>query len=121
MTDRLAGIAPFVHAVEAGSFALAAERLNLTRSAVGKSIARLEERLGTRLFQRTTRSQSLTEDGAAFYSHCARALAELEAGETSLAAARHEPQGRLHVGVPVLFGRRCVAPLLLEGLTRAAR
>jgi DNA-binding transcriptional LysR family regulator len=121
MTDRLAGIAPFVHAVEAGSFALAAERLNLTRSAVGKSIARLEERLGTRLFQRTTRSQSLTEDGAAFYSHCARALAELEAGETSLAAARHEPQGRLHVGVPVLFGRRCVAPLLLEMAARYPR
>ena len=121
LTDRLTGISAFVHAVEAGSFALAAERMNLTRSAIGKSIARLEERLGTRLFQRTTRAQRLTEDGAAFYSHCVRALAELEAGETALAAARYEPQGRLHVSVPVLFGRQCVAPLLLEMAARYPR
>ncbi|CAN7607615.1 LysR family transcriptional regulator [Trinickia sp. LjRoot230] len=121
MTDRLAGVSPFVHAVQAGSFALAAERMHLTRSAVGKSIARLEERLGTRLFHRTTRSQSLTADGQAFYAHCVRALAELEAGETTLAASRREPQGRLHVSVPVLFGRRCVAPRLLELAARYPR
>ncbi|HJU40883.1 MAG TPA: LysR family transcriptional regulator, partial [Tahibacter sp.] len=65
MNDRLAGIDTFVGAVDAGSFALAAERLGLTRSAVGKTIARLERRLGTRLFHRTTRQQSLTEDGQA--------------------------------------------------------
>ena len=121
MTDRLTGISAFVNAVEAGSFALAAERMNLTRSAVGKSIARLEERLGTRLFHRTTRAQHLTDDGAAFYAHCVRALAELEAGETALAAARYEPQGRLHVSAPVLFGRLCVAPLLLEMAARYPR
>lgn len=114
MTDRLTGISAFVQAAQAGSFALAADRLNLTRSAVGKSIARLEERLGTRLFLRTTRRQTLTADGQAFYDHCVRALAELDAGEAALCAARVSPQGRLHVSAPVLFGRRCVAPLLLE-------
>jgi DNA-binding transcriptional LysR family regulator len=121
MSDRLSGILAFVQAAEAGSFALAAERMHLTRSAVGKSISRLEERLGTRLFYRTTRSQSLTEDGHAFYAYCKRALAELEAGETALTAARREPQGRLHVSVPVLFGRRCVAPVLLELAARYPR
>lgn len=113
-TDRLTGISAFVQAVEAGSFALAAERLHLTRSAVGKSIARLEERLGTRLFLRTTRRQALTTDGQAFYDHCVRALTELDAGAAALSAARLSPQGRLHVSAPVLFGRLCVAPVLLE-------
>ncbi|RDU96805.1 LysR family transcriptional regulator [Trinickia dinghuensis] len=118
MTDRLAGISAFVQAAEAGSFALAAERLHLTRSAVGKSIARLEERMGTRLFLRTTRRQTLTADGQALYDHCVRALAELDAGEAALSAARVSPQGRLHVSAPVLFGRRCVAPVLLELASR---
>lgn len=118
MTDRLTGVSAFVQAAEAGSFALAAERLHLTRSAVGKSIARLEERLGTRLFLRTTRRQTLTADGQAFYDHCVRALAELDAGEAALNAARLSPQGRLHVSAPVLFGRRCVAPVLLELASR---
>ncbi|WP_206956871.1 LysR family transcriptional regulator [Trinickia acidisoli] len=118
MTDRLTGISVFVQAVEAGSFALAADRLRLTRSAVGKSIARLEERLGTRLFLRTTRRQTLTADGQAFYDRCVRALAELDAGEAALSAARLSPQGRLHVSAPVLFGRRCVAPVLLELASR---
>ncbi|KAF0812840.1 HTH-type transcriptional regulator PgrR [Andreprevotia sp. IGB-42] len=113
MTDRLSGIAAFVEAVDAGSFALAAERLNLSRSAVGKSIARLESRLGTRLFQRTTRSQRLTEDGNAYYTHCVRALAELEAAEAALDDGQREPAGRLRISMPVLFGRRCVTPILL--------
>ncbi|WP_118183656.1 LysR family transcriptional regulator [Paraburkholderia phosphatilytica] len=121
MSDRLSGIAAFVNAAEAGSFALAAERMHLTRSAVAKSIVRLEDRLGTRLFHRTTRSQSLTEDGHAFYERCVRALAELEAGEATLSAGRRDPYGRLHVSVPVLFGRRCVAPVLLALAARYPR
>jgi DNA-binding transcriptional LysR family regulator len=114
MSDRLNGIGAFVEAAEAGSFALAAERMRLTRSAVGKSIARLEQRLGVRLFQRTTRSQSLTEDGQAYYERCVRALAELDAGALALDSGKSEPFGRLRVSVPVLLGRHCVAPVLLE-------
>ncbi len=67
MSDTLKDIPVFVAAVEAGSFAQAAMRLHLSRSAVGKSIARLEQRLGVRLFQRTTRSLKLTDNGALFY------------------------------------------------------
>lgn len=113
MSDRLNGISAFVQAAEAGSFALAAERMRLTRSAVGKSIARLEQRLGVRLFQRTTRSQSLTEDGQTYYERCVRALAELDAGALALDSGKSEPIGRLRVSVPVLFGRHCAAPVLL--------
>src|SRR5260221_9193865 len=112
MSDRLGGIAAFVQAAESGSFALAAARLNLTRSAVGKSIARLEQRLGVRLFNRTTRRQNLTDDGQAFYESCLRALRELETAEAALESGRQVPSGRLRVSMAVVFGRHCVAPIL---------
>ncbi|WP_432240378.1 LysR family transcriptional regulator [Herbaspirillum robiniae] len=112
--DSFNGISVFVQAVEAGSFARAAERMHLSRSAVGKGIARLEERLGVRLFHRTTRSQSLTDEGQAYYERCLRALAELESGEALLGDGKREPSGRVKLSMPVLFGRICVAPLLVE-------
>jgi DNA-binding transcriptional LysR family regulator len=112
MRDRFEGVQIFAEAVEAGGFAKAAERLSLTRSAVGKSIARLEERLGVRLFHRTTRTQSLTEDGQQYYERCARAIEELRASELLLESGRREVIGRLRVSMPVLFGRRCAAPIL---------
>jgi DNA-binding transcriptional LysR family regulator len=114
MRKHLGDIVAFVQSVEAGSFALAAERMQLTRSAVGKSVARLEKRLGVRLFLRTTRRQSLTEDGQAYYERCVRVLAELDAAEAALDRGRRAPSGRLRVSVPVLFGRHCVAPVLLK-------
>jgi DNA-binding transcriptional LysR family regulator len=114
MRDSLDGVAVFVEAVEAGGFARAAERLALTRSAVGKTVARMEARLGVRLFHRTTRSQSLTEDGQNYYERCLRALEELRAGEALLESGRREVSGKLKVSMPVLFGRYCVGPVLLE-------
>lgn len=114
MRDRLDGVSVFVETVEAGGFARAAERLALSRSAVGKTIARLEGRLGVRLFHRTTRTQSLTEDGQLYYERCLRALEELRTGETLLESGRREVVGRLRVSMPVLFGRYCVAPILVE-------
>jgi DNA-binding transcriptional LysR family regulator len=110
--DRFDGVQLFVEVVEAGGFAKAGERLSLTRSAVGKAIARLEERLGVQLFQRTTRMQSLTEDGQQYYERCLRAIEELRAGETMLENGRREVVGKLRVTMPVLFGRYCVAPIL---------
>ncbi|MGQ8819305.1 LysR substrate-binding domain-containing protein [Serratia sp. NA_13] len=112
MTDRLNGISVFVTVVEAGSFALAASRLHLSRSAVGKTIARLEQRLAVRLFHRTTRSLSLTDDGALFYERCLRALEEIRTAETLLESGKQQVSGRLRVSMPVLFGRMCIAPLL---------
>ena len=114
MGDRLNGIDVFVTAVEAGSFSQASERLHITRSAVAKTIARLEQRLGTRLFHRTTRTQNLTEDGHAFYERCGRVLAELDAAEAELESGKHEPTGLLRISMPVMFGRYCVAPGLME-------
>lgn len=118
MIDRFNGVSIFIQAAEAGSFAVAADRIGLSRSAVGKSIARLEERLGTRLFHRTTRRQSLTEAGQAYYERCRRVLAELEAAEADIDTGRATPVGRLKVTAPVLIGRRFVAPVLLDLVRR---
>lgn len=115
--DPLDGVSTFVQVVDAGDFTSAAERIGVTRSAVGKAVARLETRLGTRLLQRNTRSQTLTEEGQIYYERCIRALKELEAAEADLDSGRMEPSGRLRVSVPEGFGQLCVAPILLN-LTR---
>ncbi|AZF51497.1 Transcriptional regulator, LysR family [Pseudomonas sp. R4-34-07] len=111
-TPRFDGVELFVQIVESGSLSAAAERLNLTRSAVGKGLARLEARLGTCLLQRSTRRQRLTEDGQAYYEHCLRALAELEAAESVLESGRHQPRGRLRASLPLAFGHHYAAPAL---------
>lgn len=111
--DHFSGIAVFVRVVETGSFAAAASRLNLSRSAVGKTVSRLEEKLGVKLIHRTTRSQSLTEDGQLFYERCLRAVNEIREGAAMLDSGRQLVQGKLRVSVPVLFGSRCVAPILV--------
>ncbi len=112
--ERLRGVATFVHVMEAGSFAGAAVRLQMTRSAVGKAIARLEQRLGIQLFQRTTRTLSATEAGQAYYERCRRALSEIEAAEAALEHGRHGPRGLLRVSAPLAFGRHWVAPVLSQ-------
>ncbi|NMM27482.1 MAG: LysR family transcriptional regulator [Glaciimonas sp.] len=113
-SDQLRGVAAFVRAAEAASFAVAAEQMGLSRSAVGKAVARLEERLGVRLFHRTTRSLSLTDEGALFYERCSGALAEIKAAEQSFDAGQREPIGRVRISVPVLLGRYCIAPILVN-------
>ncbi|QHM70961.1 LysR substrate-binding domain-containing protein [Mixta intestinalis] len=110
--DLLKGIMPFVATVEAGNFSAAAERLNLTSSAISKSIARLEERLGSQLFERTTRSLKLTDAGEAYYQTCQRVVNELSEAEMVLAAQRTRAVGRLRVAVPMTFGRTHVMPLV---------
>lgn len=113
-TERLKGIIPFVCAADAGSFAAAAERLNLTSSAVSKSVARLEHRLGVVLFERTTRSLALTDAGRAFHETCTRILTELAEAEAVLAAQKREPAGTVRIALPASFGRLCVVPVLLR-------
>ena len=117
-TPRFDGVELFLQIVERGNLTEAAERLNLTRSAVGKGLARLEARLGTCLLQRSTRRQRLTEDGQAYYEHCLRALAELEAAESVLESGRQQPRGRLRVSVPLAFGHHYAAPALWALLDR---
>lgn len=117
-SERLKGIEVFVCTADAGSFTAAAERLSLTNSAVGKAVSRLEARLNTRLFERTTRRLSLTDAGAAFYRTCVRVLDELQIAEQVLAADELEPSGRIRVDIPATFGRMRVMPLLLAFIDR---
>ncbi|TWI67718.1 DNA-binding transcriptional LysR family regulator [Pseudoduganella lurida] len=112
-TERLKGLETFVAVAEAGSFTAAAERLNRTNSAVGKAIARLEGRLNSRLFDRTTRRLEMTDAGDAFYTVCVRVLEELEEAERVLAADDVVPSGRLRVDLPATFGRMQALPALL--------
>ena len=87
------------------SFTQAAEQLGSTKSNVGKAVQRLEARLGTRLFQRTTRAVRLTEDGATYLEAARAALDGLTEAEVALAARREEPVGRVRLDIPVGFGR----------------
>ncbi|MEP9350786.1 LysR substrate-binding domain-containing protein [Xanthobacter sp. KR7-225] len=104
----------FLACVDAGSFSGAGRRLNLSRSSVGKAVARLEAQMSVRLFHRTTRSQSLTEDGQLYFDHARRAMAELEAARNALASGRGEPSGTLRITAPLTLGRHVVAPLIVR-------
>ncbi|TIX54385.1 MAG: LysR family transcriptional regulator [Mesorhizobium sp.] len=112
--DRLTSMAVFVKAVDLGSFAAAAAALDLSGPMIGKHVRFLEERLGVRLINRTTRRQSLTDFGRAYYERCRLVLAEAEAADALAADQLSEPRGKLRVIMPVHFGRRCVAPILLQ-------
>lgn len=98
--DNLAGLTAFVQAAELRSFVAAGRVLGISASAVGKSIARLEARLGVRLFQRSTRSIALTSEGSVFLERCRRILGEIEAAELELSNSKNAPQGRLRVSLP---------------------
>jgi DNA-binding transcriptional LysR family regulator len=112
--DRLMSMAVFVKAVDLGSFAAAAATLDLSGPMDGKHVRFLEERLGVRLINRTTRRQSVTDFGRAYYERCRVVLAEAEAADSLAADQLSEPCGKLRVAMPVHFGRRCVTPILLE-------
>lgn len=98
--DNLAGFTAFVQAAELRSFVAAGRVLGISASAVGKSIARLEQRLGVRLFHRSTRSIALTSEGTVFLERCRRILGEIEAAELELSNSKSAPQGRLRVSLP---------------------
>nr|QDL89320.1 D-malate degradation protein R lysR-family_TR [Sym plasmid] len=112
--DPLAGIAVFVAVARAGTFTEAAKRLGLSKSAVGKAITRLEQRVGFELFHRTTRVTRLTADGEIYLAACTSAIDEVSAAQTALSSRNHVLSGRLHIDMPVAFGRRVLLPALLE-------
>jgi len=108
----------FARVAEAGSFAEAARRMNISRAAVSKAVAKLEKDLSTRLFLRSTRHLSLTETGAALSEHTARILEESEHAERAINSLHAEPRGILKVSVSSSFGTRHIAPALPCFLTR---
>ncbi len=116
MIDRLASMAVFVRAADAGSFTAAARTLGMSSQMVGKHVSFLEARLEAQLMRRTTRRQSLTDVGQAFYERCRIILAEAEAADALVHDLSTKPRGRLRVNAPVTFGACRVAPLVTRYL-----
>jgi len=94
----------FIHVIEQNSFTAAAEQLNLQKSTISRRIAQLEDELGVRLLQRTTRKLSLTEEGHDLYQRCLPLFNELSHITDQVAARRHEPKGRLRITMPPEMG-----------------
>lgn len=110
--DRLQSMEVFRWVVELGSFSRAADRLDLSKATVTAHVAGLENRLGIKLLNRTTRRLALTDDGAAYLEHVQRVLADVEETETMLTAGRTTPRGVLHVSLLPALGRQFVIPAL---------
>lgn len=114
--DRLHEIEVFVAVAEAGSFARAAARLRLSPPAVTRAVSALEERLGARVFQRTTRSLAITEVGQRFLDSSRRLVAELDAAVEDAVGESAEPRGHLSLTASVTFGRMALAPVVTSFL-----
>jgi DNA-binding transcriptional LysR family regulator len=110
--DRLDAMRLFTRIVELGSFTAAADDLNLPRATVTHTIKRLEARLGAQLLQRTTRRVRTSRDGEAYYSHCVRLLADMDAVEADFREATVQPRGRLRVDLPAQMARLWLIPSL---------
>ena len=110
--DRLDAMRLFTRIVELASFTAAADDLNLPRATVTHTIKRLEAQLGTQLLQRTTRRVHTTRDGEAYYRHCVRLLADVDAVEADFRQAAVQPRGRLRVDLPTQLARMWVIPAL---------
>lgn len=116
--DRLDAMQAFVAVADLRGFAPAARKLGLSPSAVTRLVAALEERLGARLLQRTTRSVALTDAGTRYLERARRILADVEEAESSAEGERSSPRGRLVISAPVGFGRLHVGPLVSAYLQR---
>lgn len=101
MMDSLSGITAFVQVAETRSFTEAGRLLEISSSAIGKSIARMEQRLGVRLFHRSTRSVTLTAEGELFLERCRRIIQEVEQAEIELSQLAEVPKGKLRISVPL--------------------
>jgi DNA-binding transcriptional LysR family regulator len=116
--DRIEAMQTFVTVADLQGFAPAARKLGLSPPAVTRLIAALEERLGTRLLQRTTRKVALTDAGARYLERARRILADIEEAELAAASERTRPTGRLVISAPVGFGRLHVSPVMSAYLKR---
>ena len=114
MLDRFTGMLVFARAAMLGSFSAAARSLDLSQTMVTKHVGATEERLGVRLFHRSTRRLTLTEAGRHYLASCERILADIAEAEGSARADQIEPRGTLRLNVPLAFGVRQIAPALAE-------
>ncbi len=112
--DKLTSMNVFVKVARAGSFAAAARELGISRAMATKHIMFLEKQLHTRLFNRTTRSLSLTEAGAAYLERCQEVLLDVEEMEAAITHLQHEPRGVLKISAPPVIGATQIAPALTD-------
>ena len=111
MSDEFGSLPVFVTVIEQGGFSAAARKLRISKSAVSKRIYNLEQALGVRLLNRTTRTLSLTEAGERYFEHAQKALAAAIKAENAVAELQGEPQGNLKISCPMSFGRLHLAPM----------
>ncbi len=115
--DKLSGLLAFVKTADLGSFVAAGRALEISASAVGKSVARLEQEVGVRLLQRSTRRVQLTEEGRLFHERCRPILDDLDDAQAMLSQAREAPRGRLRVSAPIV-GYKFLLPVIPDFLAR---
>lgn len=115
--DVMHSMAVFRRVVEAQSFSAVARETSMSQSTVSKHIAALEERLGTKLLNRSTRSITLTEAGKEYYNHCIRILNDFQEAEASIGKGKIKPAGTLRLSTSAAFGRTFILPYLHEFLT----
>ena len=114
--DHFTSMTAFVRAAELGGFAPAATALGISPTMVGLHVRALENRLGSRLLNRTTRRQSLTEVGRLYYERCRQILADIEDADQTASQLRAAPRGRLRVNAPVSFGVHALTPVITDYL-----
>ncbi|QIR16044.1 LysR substrate-binding domain-containing protein [Shewanella aestuarii] len=108
------GIVEFVAVAQTESFTLAALRLAISTAQVSRQVSQLENRLATKLFYRTTRKVSLTEEGAIYFRHCRQVLDALEEAERAISSLQHSPQGLIKMTAPVTYGETFVMPVVID-------
>ena len=117
--DKLTGLLAFVKTADLGSFVAASRALEISASAVGKAVGRLEQEVGVRLLQRSTRRMQLTAEGRLFHERCRRILDELDDAQAMLSQSREAPRGRLRVSAPIV-GYHFLLPVIPDFLARYA-
>lgn len=116
--DATSDLRVFVRVMDRGNFSLAANDLGITPSAVSKLVSRLEDRLGVRLLERSTRRLALTPEGETFLSRARRIIADIEEAEAEVARVRGAPRGKLRINSGTAFGLHQLAPALADFLAR---
>lgn len=112
------GISEFTAVAESGNFTQAAKKLLISTAQVSRQVSELEQRLNTKLFYRTTRKVTLTEEGQLFYQQCRQILDGLDNAERSLTNLQSTPQGKIKISAPVTYGERHIIPLVNQFLMR---
>jgi len=116
--DQLGAMRAFVRVIQLGSFSAAAREQNSTQATVSKKVAALEQKLGIRLINRSSREQSLTQAGAEYFEHCVAVLSEIDEVEARVRSETASPKGLLRIAAPAAFARLVLAPLLPQFIER---